>query len=476
MQSVPSASYSLTLRVKLSSRAGTLGQLATAIGRDGGDIGAIDIVSVTNDFIVRDVTVNAASSEHGERIVQAVNDIECIAVVHVSDRTFLMHIGGKIEVVSKMPLKTRADLSMAYTPGVARVCEAIQRDPEKAFTLTIKKNCVAVVTDGTAVLGLGDIGPAAAMPVMEGKAMLFKEFAGVNAFPICLNTKDPNEIIRTVKTIATAFGGINLEDISSPRCFEIEDRLKEELDIPVFHDDQHGTAVVVLAALINALKIVGKDISETKVVVNGVGAAGVACTKIIMAAGVRNIIGCDQVGVLYRGRREHMNWVKEWYADSTNPTQERGTVHDAIKDADVFLGLSVPGVIDENDLQQMAEKPIVFAMANPTPEIMPEEAAPYVAVMATGRSDYSNQINNVLCFPGIFRGALACRASRINEEMKLAAANAIAGIITDNERHPEYIVPSVFDKRVAEAVARGVEEAAYRTGVARRERPVTDLA
>jgi malate dehydrogenase (oxaloacetate-decarboxylating) len=474
MQSSPSASYSLTLRVKLSSRAGTLGQLATAIGRAGGDIGAIDIVSVSSDYITRDVTVNAASSEHGEKIVEVVRDIDGIEVIHVSDLTFLMHIGGKIEVVSKMPLKTRADLSMAYTPGVARVCEAIQRDPEKAFTLTIKKNCVAVVTDGTAVLGLGDIGPEAAMPVMEGKAMLFKEFAGVDAFPICLDTKDPNEIVRTVKAISPAFGGINLEDISAPRCFEIEERLKEELDIPVFHDDQHGTAVVVLAALINALKIVGKNMREIKVVVNGVGAAGVACTKIIMSAGVSNVVGCDQAGALYCGRRENMNWVKEWYAQNTNPREEQGTVHDVIKGADVFMGLSVPGVIDEKDLERMAEKPIVFAMANPTPEIMPEVAEPFVSVMATGRSDYPNQINNVLCFPGIFRGALACRASRINEEMKLAAANAIAGLIADNELHPEYIVPSVFDKRIAEAVAREVEEAAYRTGVARRERALNE--
>ena len=470
MQSTPSASYSLTLRVKLSSRAGTLGKVATAIGRAGGDIGAIDIVSVSSDFIIRDITVNAASSEHGERIVEAVRDVDGIEVINVSDRTFLMHIGGKIEVVSKMPLKTRADLSMAYTPGVARICEAIYQDPEKAFTLTIKKNTVAIVSDGTAVLGLGDIGPAAAMPVMEGKAMLFKEFAGVDAFPICLSTKDPDEIVRTVKAIATAFGGINLEDISAPRCFEIEERLREELDIPVFHDDQHGTSVVVLAALINALKIVDKKMSDIKVVVSGVGAAGVACTKIILAAGVENVIGCDQQGALYRGRSEHMNWVKDWYARNTNPKEERGTIHEVIKGADVFLGLSVPGVINEEDLKQMAEKPIVFAMANPTPEIMPEDAAPYVAVMATGRSDYPNQINNVLCFPGIFRGALACRASRINEEMKLAAANAIAGIISENELHPEYIVPSVFDKRVAEAVARGVEEAAYRTRVARRER------
>jgi malate dehydrogenase (oxaloacetate-decarboxylating) len=476
MQTTPSASYSLTLRVRLSSKAGTLGELTTAIGRAGGDIGAIDIVSAASNSIVRDITVSATSSKHGEQIVEAAKDIDGIEVINVSDRTFLMHLGGKIEVVSKTPLKTREDLSMAYTPGVARVCEAIHQDPDKAFTLTIKKNTVAVVTDGTAVLGLGDIGPAAAMPVMEGKAMLFKEFAGVDAFPISLNTKDPDEIVRIVKAISTAFGGINLEDISAPRCFEIEDRLKEELDIPVFHDDQHGTAVVVLAALINALKIVGKMMSDIRVVVNGVGAAGVACTKIIMAAGVRNVIGCDQTGALYPGRSENMNWVKDWYARNTNPNEETGTVHEVIRGADVFLGLSVPGVIDSSDLKRMKDRPIVFAMANPTPEIMPEEAAPYVAVMATGRSDYPNQINNVLCFPGIFRGALACRAARINEEMKLAAANAIAGIISEEELHPEYIVPSVFDKRIAEVVAREVEMAARQTGVARRERVSPDSA
>ncbi|MDQ2856147.1 MAG: NAD-dependent malic enzyme [Acidobacteriota bacterium] len=470
MSTTPSASNSLTLRIKLSSRAGTLGELTTAIGRAGGDIGAIDIVSASRDFVIRDITVNAASSKHGEEIIKAVKDIDGLEVINTSDRTFLMHIGGKIEVVSKLPLKTRDDLSMAYTPGVARVCEAIRDDPEKAFTLTIKKNTVAIVSDGTAVLGLGDIGPAAAMPVMEGKAMLFKEFAGVNAFPICLNTKDPDEIVQTVKAIAVAFGGINLEDISAPRCFQIEDRLKEELNIPVFHDDQHGTAVVVLAALINALKIVDKKMGELKVVVSGVGAAGVACSKIIIAAGVKNVIGCDQLGAIYEGRREHMNWVKDWYARNTNPNKEQGTIHDVIKGADVFLGLSVPGVIGVEDLKRMADKPIVFAMANPTPEIMPEEAEPHVAVMATGRSDYPNQINNVLCFPGIFKGALACRASQINEAMKLAAAHAIAGIITDDELNPEYIVPSVFDKRVAEGVARAVEDAAYASGVARRER------
>jgi malate dehydrogenase (oxaloacetate-decarboxylating) len=475
MQPTPSASYSLTLRVRLSSRAGSLGELTTAIGRAGGDIGAIDIVTVGNNYIIRDITVSSVSSTHGDQIVETVKNVDGVELLQVSDPTFLMHLGGKIEVLPKVPLKTRADLSMAYTPGVARICDAIAKDPDKVFTLTIKKNTVAIVTDGTAVLGLGDIGPAAALPVMEGKAMLFKEFAGVDAFPICLNTKDPDEIVRTVKAISIVFGGINLEDISAPRCFQIEERLREELDIPVFHDDQHGTAVVVLAALINALKLVGKQMSDIKVVVNGVGAAGVACTKIIMAAGVKNIVGCDQTGALYRGRRENMNWMKDWYAQNTNPHEEQGTIHEVIKGADVFLGLSVPGVIDVEDVKGMAEKPIVFAMANPVPEIMPEDAAPYVAVMATGRSDYPNQINNVLSFPGIFRGALACRAARINEEMKLAAADAIAGIISDSELHPEYIVPSVFDKRVAEAVAREVETAAHKTGVARRDIESTKL-
>ena len=383
----PNASYSLTLRIKIHNRPGKLGEITTAIGRAGGDIEAVDIVSVGKDFLIRDITVNAYSEKHDEEIVTAVNAIDGVEVVQTSDRTFLIHIGGKIETVSKIPLKTRSDLSMAYTPGVARVCEAIAKDPEKAYTLTIKKNTVAVVSDGTAVLGLGDIGPAAAMPVMEGKCQLFKEFGGVDAFPICLDTKDPHEIVETVKRIATAFGGINLEDISAPRCFEIEDRLKEELDIPVFHDDQHGTAVVVLAALINALKIVGKRMEDIKVVVNGVGAAGVACSKIVMAAGVKNIVGCDQLGAIYEGRTEHMNWVKDWYARNSNPNKEKGTIRDVIKGADVFFGLSVPGVIDVDDLKNMAENPIVFAMANPIPEIMPEDAAGHAAVMATGRSD-----------------------------------------------------------------------------------------
>lgn len=470
----PNASYSLTLRVRIHNQPGKLGEITTAIGKTGGDIEGIDIVSVGKDFLIRDITVNAASESQDEEIVSAVSQIDGVEVVNVSDRTFLMHLGGKIEMVSKMPLKTRNDLSMAYTPGVARICQAIHKDPEKRFNLTIKKNTVAVVSDGTAVLGLGDIGPAAAMPVMEGKCQLFKEFGGVDAFPICLNTKDPHEIVQTIKNISVAFGGINLEDISAPRCFEIEERLKEELEIPVFHDDQHGTAVVVLAALINALKITGKKMEEIKLVVNGIGAAGVACSKIVMAAGVNNIIGCDTTGAIYEGRKENMNWVKDWYARNTNPNKEQGTVHDVIKGADVFFGLSAPGLLTPEDLDTMAKDPIVFAMANPIPEIMPEDAAGHVAVMATGRSDYPNQINNVLCFPGIFRGALNCRASQINGPMKLAAANAIAETISDEELHPDYIIPSVFDRRVGEAVAARVEEAAYASGVARRERATAE--
>nr|WP_243638152.1 NADP-dependent malic enzyme [Rubrobacter taiwanensis] len=380
-----------------------------------------------------------------------------------------MHLGGKIEVRSKMQLRTRDDLSMAYTPGVARVCQAIAEDPESAFNLTIKRNTVAVVTDGTAVLGLGDIGPRAAMPVMEGKAMLFKEFANVDAFPVCLDAKETEEIIRTVRNIAPGFGGINLEDISAPRCFEIEERLKRELDIPVFHDDQHGTAVVVLAALINALKLVGKRMEDLKVVVNGLGAAGVACTKILLAAGVRNIIGCDRGGVVHGGR-DDLNGSKRWYAENTNPEGITGTLSDALRGADLFLGLSVPGVLSVEDLKAMAEDPIVFAMANPVPEIMPELAHGHVRVMATGRSDYPNQINNVLCFPGIFRGALDSRAREITEEMKLAAAEAIAGVIPEESLVEDYIVPSVFDERVAPAVAEAVERAAAESGVARRVR------
>src|SRR4051794_2660008 len=465
-----SAQYSLTIRVRIPHRPGMLGRVATAIGEAGATIGAIDLVSLDDAFTLRDVTVDATGAEHWERILDAIRGVEGVDVVDWTDRTLLMHVGGKIEQHNKVPLKTRDDLSMAYTPGVARVCLAIAEDRARAFQYTIKRNTVAVVSDGSAVLGLGDIGPEAAMPVMEGKAMLFKEFGGVDAFPICLNTKDPDEIVRTVKAIAPGLAGINLEDISAPRCFEIEERLKRELDIPVFHDDQHGTAVVVLAALINALKVVGKKIEDIKVVVAGVGAAGTACSKILKNAGVRHMIGVDRLGAIYQGRPGGDVGKTKWYAENTNLDKVKGNLEDVLAGADLFLGVASGGLVKPEWLKTMNRDPIVFALANPTPEVMPEEAAPYVAVMATGRSDYPNQINNVLCFPGIFRGALNCRASRINEAMKVAAAHAIAEIITDDELHPEYIVPSVFDKRVAEAVARGVEEAAYQTGVARRER------
>jgi malate dehydrogenase (oxaloacetate-decarboxylating) len=390
-----------------------------------------------------------------------------VEVLEATDRTFAIHDGGKIAVCGKMPLETRDDLSMAYTPGVARVCMAVHDDVMRAHTLTIKRNTVAVVSDGTAVLGLGDIGPEAAMPVMEGKAQLFKAFGGVDAFPICLDTKDPDAIVAIVQALAPTFGGINLEDISAPRCFEIEDRLKATLNIPVFHDDQHGTAVVVLAALYNALKLVDKRMEDLKVVVSGVGAAGVACSKILMNAGVRTIIGCDRSGAIYRGRTANMNSMKEWYAEHTNPDAIQGTLSEIITGADLFLGLSGPGTLSVEDVRRMAPRAIVFAMANPVPEIMPEEAGPHVAVMATGRSDYPNQINNVLAFPGIFRGALDCRASAITEHMKLAAARAIADTVTESELLPGYIIPSVFNPAVGPAVAKAVIEAAIADGVAR---------
>ncbi len=470
MSVLPSASYSLTVRLEIRNRPGMLGRVTSAIGAAGGDIGAVDIVEMTRERVVRDMTVKARDSEHGQEIVSRIRGIGGVRVTNISDRTFLMHVGGKIEVRSKVPIRTRDDLSMAYTPGVARVCLAIREDREQAFALTIKQNSVAVVTDGSAVLGLGDIGPEAALPVMEGKAMLFKEFAGVDAFPICLATKDPDKIVETVKLIAPSFGGINLEDISAPRCFEVEERLRKELEIPVFHDDQHGTAVVVLAALLNALRLVRKDPKKIKVVVSGVGAAGTATIKILLSIGVRQIIGVDEHGTLFRGREVGMDFMKRWVAGTTNPRNIRGRMSDAVEGADVFIGLSVPGVLTVKDVRRMAKRPIVFAMANPVPEIQPEAAMRHVAVMATGRSDYPNQINNVLCFPGFFRGMLDCRAPAVDDEMKIAAARAIAECVGSDELTAEYIIPSVFNKKVAPAVARAVASAALQTGVARRRR------
>ena len=470
MISRPSASYSITMRVEIQNRPGMLGRVTSAIGKAGGDIGAVDIAGFGKDTILRDITVNARDEAHEKVIAAAVGKLPGVKVVNVSDRTFLAHLGGKISVNAKSPIKTRNDLSMVYTPGVARVCMAIHADTKKAYQLTIKKNTVAVITDGSAVLGLGNIGPAAAMPVMEGKAALFKEFAGVDAFPICLDTQDPGEIVRTAKLIAPAFGGINLEDISAPRCFEIEERLQKEVEIPVFHDDQHGTAVVVLAALLNALRVVKKKLPDLKIVVSGVGASGVACTKMLIAMGARNIIGLDTKGVLHRDRTDHMNPVKEWFARATNPRNVKGDILDVMRGADMYLGLSGPGSLPLKAVKKMARDPIIFAMANPVPEIMPEEAAPYVRVMATGRSDYPNQINNVCCFPGFFRGLLDARAPFVNQAMKIAAAKAIASLVSPREISEEYITPSVFDTRVAPAVAEAVARAAQQTGVARRTR------
>jgi malate dehydrogenase (oxaloacetate-decarboxylating) len=455
----PSASFSATLRVRLADRPGAFADLARAIGDAGGLLGAIDLVSVQAGVKIRDVTVAAGDAAHLEQIVAAARDVFGVDVEHVSDRTLLLHRGGKIEIAAKTRLQTSDDLSMAYTPGVARVCSAIAHDPEQVWNLTVKRNSVAVVTDGSAVLGLGNIGPEAALPVMEGKALLFKEFGGVDAWPLCLATQDEDEIVAAVRALEPVFGGINLEDISAPRCFAIERRLRDQLDIPVFHDDQHGTAVVVLAAFLNALRVVGKEPREVKVVITGVGAAGIATTKMLLAAGVRNVIGVDRKGALRRGDAR-LAGVKAEYAELTNPDREGGSADDVLANADVYVGLSAPGAVSPAGISRMADDAVVFAMANPTPEVLPEEIELVAAVIATGRSDYPNQINNVLAFPGIFRGALDARASDITESMKLAAAEAIAGVIPPHELSADYIVPSVFNRDVAPRVAAAVAEAA----------------
>jgi malate dehydrogenase (oxaloacetate-decarboxylating) len=465
----PSASYSFTMRIQLRQLPGAFAQVAAAIGAEGAILGAIDLVRVEDHTVYRDVTVACADSAHAERVVAAVRALEGVEVVSVSDRTFLLHKGGKIEITPKVPIKTRDDLSMAYTPGVARVSMAIHDDPESVWTLTIKGNTVAVVSDGTAVLGLGNIGPGAAMPVMEGKAMLFKELAGVDAFPLCLATTDVDEIVRIVEGVAPTFGGINLEDIAAPRCFEVERRLKESLDIPVFHDDQHGTAIVVLAALLNALRVVGKRAEDVHVVIVGAGAAGLACAKIILTHGVRELIVCDIGGILHPDRPD-LDPERIAMAARTNPRGLRGTADDALAGADVVVGVSAPGAFSVEAVRTMADQAIVFAMANPIPEIQPEAVHGDVAIMATGRSDYPNQINNVLAFPGVFRGALDVRARGIDESMKLAAARAIAAVIPESDLGPEYIVPSVFNRAVSPAVADAVAAAAVAAGLARRDR------
>jgi malate dehydrogenase (oxaloacetate-decarboxylating) len=464
----PSVSYSFVMRLRYPNRIGMFAKLTQAIGREGGDLGSVDIVNPDSKHMTRDVTVCARDHAHMESIVKAMHRLKNVTVANVSDQVFLLHLGGKISIQNKVPLTTRETLSMAYTPGVARVCSAIAEHHSKAWQLTIKGNSVAVVSDGSAVLGLGNIGPEAAMPVMEGKAMLFKEFAGIDAYPICLRTQSTEEIISTVANLSVGFGGINLEDISAPRCFEIERRLQEQLDIPVFHDDQHGTAVVVLAGLLNACRLSGRKIETLRTVILGAGAAGTAIATILQHSGMKDVIVCDRHGIINGKTRKDLNEAKKLLATTTNPRGLSGSVDVALKKADVLIGVSGPGLIKASSLKHMAAKPIIFALANPVPEIMPEEAASKAWIIATGRSDYPNQINNVLAFPGIFRGALNVRARRINEAMKLAAAKAIAGCISTRELSPEYIVPSVFNRDVVQRVAEAVTKAAIRTGVSRR--------
>jgi malate dehydrogenase (oxaloacetate-decarboxylating) len=475
MPAIPSVSaqFSVTVRVELDARQEPLGKLTAQIAEAGGALQGVDLVpgAGAEGKRVREFTIDARDQAHWEEILRAIGSTRGARVLGYVDRTLQMHQGGKIAQQNKYPLKTRDDLSMAYTPGVARVCQEIASDRSKAFEFTIKRNTVAVVSDGSAVLGLGDIGPEAAMPVMEGKAMLFKEFADVDAFPICLDTRDPDQIVNTVRLMAPTFGGINLEDISAPRCFEIEQRLKDEIDIPVFHDDQHGTAVVTMAALFNALKIVGKGLEDLRVLIVGLGAAGVAVTKMMLESGVTHVIGCDRQGALSTEREDYVNGemtdIKRWYAENSNPDKLAGGPGDVIEGCDLFVGVSGPGIIEADDLAKMAGDAIVFAMANPNPEVMPEDAGPHVRIMATGRSDYPNQINNVLCFPGIFRGALDAGAPRITEEMKLAAAQGIAGVVAEEDLSEDYIIPSVFDRDVAPAVAEAVIKEARESGIAR---------
>src|SRR5687768_6289579 len=473
--SSPSPGYSITVRTVAPAAIDTTGALAAAVSAAGGALTALDVVESHADTFVVDVTCNAADADHAERITAAIAAVPGVTVRKVSDQTFLLHLGGKLEVVPKVPLRHRDDLSRAYTPGVARVCLAIAENPDAARNLTVKRNTIAVVTDGSAVLGLGNIGPAAALPVMEGKAALFKQFANVDAWPVCLDTQDTEEIIKIVKALAPVYGGVNLEDIAAPRCFEIENRLREELDIPVFHDDQHGTAIVTLAALVNALRVVGKKLNEVKIVVSGVGAAGSAIIQLLKAQGAQHIIAAGRSGAIHSGEKyddEHRSWI----AANTNEEGFSGTLHEALKGADVFIGVSAPHVIGEEQVASMADKAIVFAMANPTPEIDPAVASKHAAVVATGRSDFPNQINNVLAFPGFFRGLLDAGASDITPEMLVAAADAIANRVADDELNASYIIPSVFDPHVAGDVAAAVAAAARSANVAATAEPAGDAA
>ena len=469
MATVPSVSYSITIRLEVPAGGKAVSQLTHAVEHAGGVVTALDVSNAGHEKLRIDVTCAARDADHVQEIVDGLSRVEGVTIHKVSDRTFLMHLGGKIEMNSKVPLRNRDELSMAYTPGVARVSMAIARNPEDARRLTIKRNSVAVVTDGSAVLGLGNIGPAAALPVMEGKAALFKRFAGIDAWPICLDTQDVDEIVRTVQLISPGFGGINLEDISAPRCFEVERRLRELLDIPVFHDDQHGTAICVLAALTNALKVVGKELPHVRIAMAGAGAAGSAVLRLLLAAGAKDVIVCDYRGAIHEGR-DDLDDSLRWIAENTNSGNYTGDLRGALEGADVFIGVSAPGILTGEDIARMADDAIVFALANPEPEVSPDEAREYAAVVATGRSDYPNQINNVLAFPGVFRGLLDAQAKEVTEEMLLAAARALASVVTDDELGPNYIIPSVFHPDVAHVVATAVRETA-RGGL-----PATDLA
>ena len=467
MATIPAAAFSISLDCELDNVPGALGRLCTAIGDAGGNIGALDGFDVRGPVLRRTLVVHCRDEAHQLQVVEAVKKTPNITLIDWWDRTFRMHESGKIQMFSTAPVRDKDDLSMAYTPGVARVCTAIAEDPALSHKYTIRKNTVAIVSNGTAVLGLGDIGPEGAMPVMEGKALLFKEFGGVDGFPICINARTADEVVEFVQRIAPTFGGINLEDIKAPECFEIEERLRASLDIPVFHDDQHGTAVVTLAALWNSLKITGKKMEDLSVVIAGVGAAGVAIGKILLNAGIGEIVGCDRAGAIYTGR-DDLNSAKQWFAENTNASRKMGTISDVMKGSDVFIGVSGPDLITAADVRSMAKNPLVFAMANPNPEIRPEQVDGLAAVMATGRSDYPNQINNVLAFPGIFRGALDANAYDITEGMKLAAAIAIAESVSDADLSPTFVVPSVFDKTIVERVAPAVAAAAVKDGVIRK--------
>ncbi|MFZ5633001.1 MAG: NAD-dependent malic enzyme [Bacillota bacterium] len=460
-------SLNITIRLQLANRPGTLAQVLLVIAREGGNLGAIDLVSASPSHVVRELMVRLRHRECLESLLGALEKIDGVQVLRVADRVVLKHLGGKIEIKAKREIHDREDLSLIYTPGVARVSEAVARNPEMAYRLTMKGNFVAIVSDGSAVLGLGNIGPRAALPVMEGKAVLFKKFAGIDAVPLCIGVHDTRAIIDTVAACAPTFGGINLEDIAAPRCFEIEEQLTRLLDIPVFHDDQHGTAIVTLAGLLNALRVVNKRLDKVKIVISGAGAAGVAVTKILLAAGAGHIVVCDRKGAITRDNPPGEP-SKRWLADHTNEGRVHGSLGEVIAGADVFIGVSGPGLLHREDILRMAGKPVVFALANPEPEVEPEEIYDIAGVVATGRSDYPNQINNALAFPGVFRGALNCHARTINDEMYLAAAHALAGIVKDHELSAEYVIPSVFNEDVCPALARAVEEAAAKTGASRR--------